>query len=107
MDPPACLVFGTIWNHILCLCFVELLSSTIKKFEISSFKFEILLRAGLANLLLQFLAYKPDAFLLVWVRRTQAAHVRRHLPDFLAIDSGHGQLGLLGINRNRDSRRQR
>src|SRR6185312_12628061 len=32
MNPPPCFVFRTIWNHVISLCFVELLSATIKKF---------------------------------------------------------------------------
>src|SRR5947209_7643557 len=30
MDPPPCFVFRTIWNHVFALCFVALLSATIK-----------------------------------------------------------------------------
>jgi hypothetical protein len=30
VDPAPCFVFRTIWNHVFTLCFVVLLSATIK-----------------------------------------------------------------------------
>src|SRR5436305_8538410 len=63
--------------------------------------------SGLADLLLQLLAHIADALLLVRVRWTEAAHIRRNLSDFLPINSCHRQLGLLGIQGNSYASRQR
>src|SRR6202035_5515414 len=56
-----------------------------------------LLRSGLAYLLLQTLAGVTHPFVLVRIGWTQAAHFCCNLSDFLAIDSGDAQLGLLRI----------
>src|SRR5690348_3438968 len=66
-----------------------------------------LLSSGLSNLLLQPLAYVANALILVWIRRTQGAHFRGNLPDFLAINARDGQSRLFRINRNLDSAGQR
>src|SRR5579863_7909293 len=58
----------------------------------------LLLRSGLANLLLQSLACVPNAFVLVRVRRTQRAHFRRYLSYLLTVDSSKRNLRLLGID---------
>ncbi len=41
-----------------------------------------------------------NAFVLVRVGRTQAAHFGGNLSDFLAIDAGYAQLRLLGVDGN-------
>src|SRR5580692_6011888 len=57
-----------------------------------------LFRSGLAHFLLQALARITYTFILVRIGWTQAAHFGRDLSDFLAINPGHAQLGLLGIH---------
>src|SRR3989449_8617384 len=53
------------------------------------------LRAGLAGFLLEPFAGQADAFLLVRVRRTQAANVCRNLPDLALVGAADHQMGLL------------
>src|SRR5690242_13852754 len=67
----------------------------------------VLFCSRLSNLLLQSFARVAHTLILVRVRRTQRTHFRGDLPDLLAIDSGDGQLGLLGIDRSIDSAGQR
>src|SRR6267142_6801185 len=66
-----------------------------------------LFRARLSNLLLQSLARIADAFVLVRVRWTQAAHFRRDLSNFLPVDAREREFGLLWVDRAIHARGQR
>src|SRR5271156_3243625 len=64
------------------------------------------LRAGLSDLLLQSLARITHALILIRIRWPQRPHLRRHLAYLLAVDSGQGNPGLLGIDRRVHARGQ-
>src|SRR5579863_3159766 len=66
-----------------------------------------LLRSGFAHFLLQTFARITYTFILVRIGWTQAAHFGSDLSDFLAIDPGDAQLGLLWIYRRFNADRQR
>src|SRR5205814_1302102 len=66
-----------------------------------------LFRPRLADLLLQAFAGVTHALIFVRIGRTQAAHLGGDLSNFLAIDAGDGQFGLLRINCCLNTGRQR
>src|SRR3954463_636009 len=66
-----------------------------------------LLGSGLADLLLQALSDITDALVLVGIRRTKAAHVRRDLAALLAVNTADSDAGLLGIDGHVNAGRQR
>src|SRR6266849_5473214 len=53
------------------------------------------LRASLPGLLLQALAGDANAFLLIWIGRTQRANVRSHLADLAFVRAADNQVRLL------------
>src|SRR5580700_4665162 len=67
----------------------------------------LLLRSGLAHLLLQSFARVPHTLVLVGIGRPQRAHFRCHLADLLAVDSAKRDLRLLGIDGGIDAGWQR
>src|SRR5215471_12455146 len=65
------------------------------------------LRSCLSNLLLQPFAEIAHALVLVRIGRTQGAHFSGDLTDFLPVDSGQRNFGLLGIDHRFDPTGQR
>src|SRR3569833_1517567 len=66
-----------------------------------------LLRAGLANLLLQLLTGVADALVLVRVGYAKRAHVSGHLADLLAVDAGDREVRLLRVDGDVDAAGER
>src|SRR5277367_6744107 len=98
---------------IICVSFIVTFRSVRSWFFVSrsshwpSAFSEPLLGAGLADLLLEFLADVADTFLLVRVGWTERAHFSGDLADLLAVDAADSHLGLLGIDDTVDARGQR
>src|SRR5438046_3820333 len=77
-------------------------------FESRGMTMNLLLTAGaarLADLLAQRLAGETYALILIWIRRTQRAHVRRYLSHHLFIRPAQHQVGLF-VDLTIHSRRQ-
>src|SRR5271155_5955822 len=62
-----------------------------------------LFRSGLADLLLQLLAGVAYALVLVGVGLAERTHVRSDLAYLLPVDAGDGEMGLLGVDFDRDA----
>src|SRR4051794_26555837 len=70
-------------------------------------RWQRLFRAGLADLLLEFLALVANTLLLVRIRLAQSAHFGCNLSDLLAVDAGDRDGRLLRIDGHSDSGRKR
>src|ERR1700722_12903630 len=89
----------TRWR-ITFLCLIgNIYGLPFLKAELPCSPVRCLLRAGLADLLLQALAHVAHALVLVRIRLTQGAHVGGHLAYLLPVDAAYRQVGLLGIDR--------
>src|SRR6202012_4680565 len=70
-------------------------------------RLKVLLRSGLADLLLQLLAGIADALVLVRVGLAEGAHIGSDLADLLTVDAGDGEVSLLGVDGDFDAGGQR
>src|ERR1700722_15352075 len=96
----------TRWR-ITFLCLIgNIYGLPFLKAELPCSPVRCLLRAGLADLLLQALAHITHALVLVRIRLTQGAHVGGHLAYLLAVDAAHRQGGLFGVDGNVNARGQ-
>src|SRR5882672_6282289 len=91
-----------IFINVLPVSSFQLPASSRRRWEPEAGSWELFC-ARLPRLLLQDLAGIPDALLLVGIGLSQPSDVRRHLPNGLPVDAGHGDVRLL-IDRDVDPR---